>query len=173
MSFTIRLQSANFKKLRKLETEPVTGWSLPSFRDLGLSDVERRAAMALFSRKGAWRPGVDDRVHLVAPDGTRLEACFPGLYTGGECREGYVSAPAIVRPLLQLAVELATEIRLILWPDGFPRPLVISEELRRELVVPLPMVQSVFSAPMLWNLLVPRSTEPPAEEVRVPAPPTE
>jgi hypothetical protein len=164
MSFTVRLRSAHFRKLRKLESDPVTGWGMPSYVDLGLTDAERRAAMALFSRKGGWRPGVDDRVHLVAPDGSRLEACFPGLYTGGECKDGVVSSEAISRPLLQLAYDLAAEIRLMILPDGFPRPIVTSEELRRELLIRYPTVQAAFSAPILWNLIVPRSTEAPTGE---------
>jgi hypothetical protein len=169
MPYTIRLQSANLKKLGNEQADPVTGFGMPSYCDLGLTDGECRAAVAIFARKGAWRPGADDRVHLVAPDGSQIEACFPGLYTGGECKQGYVSASAVARPLLQLAIELAAEIRLILRPDGFPRPLVISEELRRELIVPYPTVQSVFSASMLWNLLVPRTFEPP-DEAPAPSP---
>ncbi len=160
MPYAIRLQSANFKKLRKLESDPVSGWGMPSFADLGLSDAERRAAIALFSRKGGRRPGIDDRVLLTVPDGSVVEADFPGLYTGGDCKEGVVSSPEFTRSLLQLAVELASEIRLILWPQGFPRPLVVTEDLRRDLHVRYPTVQAAFSAPILWNLLVPRSTEP-------------
>jgi hypothetical protein len=169
MSFTIRLQSANYKKLRKLEPDAITGWGMPSYVDLGLTDPERRAAIALFARKGGWRPGVDDRIHITMPDGSFVEADFPGLYTGGTCMQGTVSAPTITRALLQLAVELASEIRLILWPAGFPRPLVISEELRLELHVRYPMVISAFSPFMLWNMLVPRSHEPEAAESKSPA----
>lgn len=160
MPFTIRLTSCNSAPTAGTPFDPIADWERPRFAPAGLSTIERGAMKALLARKGGRRPGIDDRVHLSLHDGSIAEVHLVGLYTGSACIEGIATVETISLPFLQLAVELATEGRLILHPQGFPRPLVVSEQLRHELHVRFPQVQSVFSAAMLWNLLVPRPVEP-------------
>ncbi len=156
MPFLIRFSSCNFEVDSSPPIDPIFGFGQPQFTDSGLSSLERAALRSLFMKKGGRRPGIDDRVHLTLHDGSVAEIHFAGLYTDNRCTEGTVSADELSLPLLQLAIELASEVRLILRPGEFPRPLVVSEELRRSLLIRYPQVQAVFSAAMLWNLLVPR-----------------
>ena len=97
---------------------------------------------------------------LTLPDGSLAEVHLVGLYTAPNCFDGQMSCNVLSVPFLQLAVELATEGRLILQPQGFPRPVVVTEKHRLDLHVRYPRVQVAFSAAMLWNLLVPRPAAP-------------
>ena len=168
MSYAIRLQSANFRKSRRPIVDAQSGWSIAGYVDLGLTDEERRDAIRLLTSKGGHRPGIDDRIRLTLSDGSPAEVHLVGLHGSGPCLEGTVSAPAISLPFLHLVVELATRLRLILRPDGFPRPLVVSEELRRTLIIRYPTVQTAFSAAILLNLLVPRELAPAESSVPQP-----
>lgn len=160
MAFSISLQSTNFRASRSPTADPISGWGMPSYIDLGLSDPERKAAIALLTRKGGRRPGIDDRTQLTLPDGTLAEVHLVGLYSGAVCTQGTITIDALSQPFLQVAVELAAESKLMLRFPGYPRPLVVSEELRSALLPRYPTVQSAFSAAMIWNLLVPRQPAP-------------
>jgi hypothetical protein len=164
MAFFIQLRSSNHVRLDGDTPDPRTGWGMPSYRDLGLSAPERQAVVALLQRLGGRRPGVDDRVHLTLTDSSLAEVHLRGLYGAGPCVNGHLAAEAVSMPLLHVAVELARAGRLILTPDGFPRPLVIDEPLRQSLSTRYPQVQSGYSAAMIWNLLRPRDLDPPAGE---------
>lgn len=160
MPFLIRFSSCNFEIDTSPAIDPIFGFEQTQFTDTGLTSSQRATLRSLLTKKGGRRPGIDDRVHLSLHDGSVAEVQFVGLYSDSRCTEGIVVAEELTMPLLQLAIELASEVRLILRPGEFPRPLVVSEELRRTLLLRNPKVQAVFSAAMLWNLLVPRSMEP-------------
>lgn len=163
MAFFIHLRSSNHVRLDHDTPDLRTGWGMPTYRDLGLSAAERQAVVALLQRLGGRRPGVDDRVHLTLTDGSLTEVHLQGLYGSGLCVTGHLAAEAVSMPLLHVAVELARAGRLILTPDGFPRPLVTDEPLRQSLSARYPQIQSGFSAAMIWSLINPREPEPPTE----------
>lgn len=163
MPFAIIVQSAHFRIAEGETVDPVTGWGFPEYQDTGLTSVERQSTINLLLRMGGRRPGIDDRVELTLPDGSLAEVHLVGLYSNGQCTHGQLTATEPSPAFLRLAMEVAQVANLILRPDGFPRPLVVSEERRRTLLGRYPQVQSVFSAAMLWNLLVPRTMDPRLE----------
>ncbi len=174
MSYTIRFRSCNYK-MGDDSPRPLLngGVGRPIVTDLGLTEAERNAVLALLRHRNFRRVSHDDRVQVALPGGTPVTVHLVGLFANKICFDGIVVAPELTPVLATFAFDIAKAGNFLFGMENH-RPFVITSQQHRAMSLTFPGCQVVPTARHLWQIVGPPPVEEPTgEDAKSPEPAAE